>query len=107
MRVLTIALAATARWPVGRDFIAVTHNYVEEEMEERFPGLLVDSLGCVIRPKLIRHVNTTHIKIVLVYELWNVHFFNRQVTEGLALYGRISRGLCRSSAAPEDIGITW
>ena len=77
MRVLTIALAATARWPVGRDFIAVAHNCVEEEVEERFLGLLVDSLGRVIRPKLIRYVNTTHIEIVLVYELWNIYFFNR------------------------------
>ena len=69
MRVLTIALAATARWPVGRDFIAVAHNYIEEEVEERFLGLLVDSLGRIIRPKLIRYVNTTYIEIVLVYEL--------------------------------------
>ena len=107
MRVLIITLAATARWPVGRDFIVVTHNCVEEEVEERFPGLLVDSLGHVIRPKLICYVNTTHIEIVLVYKLWNIHFFNQQVTEGLTLYSHIGRGLRRSPAAPEDIGLTW
>lgn len=69
MRVLTIALAATAQWPVERDFIAVAHNCIKEEVEEQFPGLLVDSLGHIIRPKLIRYVNTTHIEIILVYKL--------------------------------------
>ena len=69
MRVLTIALAATTRWPIGRDFIAVTYNYIKEEVEERFLGLLVDSLGRIIRPKLIHYVNTIYIEIILVYKL--------------------------------------
>jgi len=67
----------------------------------------MDSLGSVVGPKLIGYVNTTHVEIVLVYELWNVHFFNRQVAEGLALNSCVSRGLCRSPAAPQDVGLTW
>lgn len=59
----------------------------------------MDSLGSVVGPKLIGYVNTTHIKIVLVYELRNIHFFNRQVAKGLALNSRVGRGLRRSSAA--------
>ena len=67
----------------------------------------MDSLGGVVGPKLIGYINTTHIKIVLVYKLQNIHFFNQQVAEGLALNSRVGRGLCRLSAVPQDVGLTW
>jgi hypothetical protein len=74
--VLIIIFVVTARWPIGRDFIIVAYKCIKKEMEERFLGLLVDSLGHIIRPKLIYYVNTIYIEIVLVYELWNIYFFN-------------------------------
>ena len=89
------------------EFIAVANNSIKEKVEQRFPGLQMDSLGSIVGLKLIGYVNTTHIKIVLVYKLWNIYFFNRQVAEGLALNSRVGRGLCRSSAAPQDVGLTW
>ena len=67
----------------------------------------MDSLGSIVRLKLIGYVNTIYIKIVLVYKLRNIHFFNQQVAEGLTLNSCIGRGLCRSSAALQDVGLTW
>ena len=76
-------------------------------MEERLPGLQVDALCYIIAPQLVCHINTTHIEIVLVYKLRNVHFFNQVVAKGLALLCCIGGGLCRSPATSKDVGLTW